>query len=236
MLANPITAQQSDDELRTEKLKLINQRLEVNHQIDSLNRLMRSNGVTEMEVTDEEGKETPILYVTMSRDFRLKQLPENEAPLYAVELKKGQRIPVYGYNNEYLVTRVNNLEGYISEMMVDHTHALDIFIEAEQNRQGDGYMQMTRRETEIKDYLKMTKSEKKEDRRLALINKLPPEYRDQVRDNQIEGGMTKEMVYLAWGKPINITETGGELKDLEKWTYSDGIVYFKKGVVSQWEG
>lgn len=55
---------------------------------------------------------------------------------------------------------------------------------------------------------------------------------DQILQNEVEIGMTEEMVLLAWGIPSKINPT--ELKEVksEQWVYEQrGYIYFKNGIV-----
>ena len=54
----------------------------------------------------------------------------------------------------------------------------------------------------------------------AIYQKLPPNERNMVNQGQIERGMSKEAVFLAWGKPDRTG--GGENKKgrYERWTYT----------------
>ncbi len=53
-----------------------------------------------------------------------------------------------------------------------------------------------------------------------------------ILESKVKIGMTKEMCELSWGKPKSINETITSQNKSEQWVYSQGYLYFEKGVLT----
>jgi len=88
------------------------------------------------------------------------------------------------------------------------------------------------------EYVRRLKEKKiEEDRKIAGY---PEDIQTLVRDHKLKVGMTKEMVLLAWGNPIDIRPPGSKNVQ-EVWIYSTSrtdkhsYVYFKNDILTGWE-
>ncbi len=94
-------------------------------------------------------------------------------------------------------------------------------------------------EDEKAEYLRRLKEKKKAEDE-AKIAAYPEHIQKLIRDHKLEKGMTKEMVLLAWGSPIDIVpqERG---KAQEKWIYPSSqpgrraYAYFENDLLTGWE-
>jgi hypothetical protein len=88
------------------------------------------------------------------------------------------------------------------------------------------------------EYVRRLKEKKtEEDRKIAGY---PEDIQTLVRDHKLKVGMTKEMVLLSWGKPIDIRPPGPKNVQ-EVWIYStsrtdkNAYVYFENDILTGWE-
>lgn len=94
-------------------------------------------------------------------------------------------------------------------------------------------------EDEKAEYLRRLREKKKAEDE-AKIAGYPEHIQKLIRDHKLEVGMTKEMVLLAWGSPIDIEpqRTG---KVQEKWIYPSSqpgrraYAYFENDLLTGWE-
>lgn len=61
--------------------------------------------------------------------------------------------------------------------------------------------------------------EKRRAERITAYETLSPEYQQLVDAGEIKTGMPKDAVYIAWGKPDDITYSEDSLGKLETWLY-----------------
>jgi len=54
----------------------------------------------------------------------------------------------------------------------------------------------------------------------AVYQALSPEFREAVDQGKVKAGMSMDAVYLAWGKPSQVTQTGTWDKEEVAWIYS----------------
>jgi len=88
------------------------------------------------------------------------------------------------------------------------------------------------------EYLRRLKEKKaEEDRKIAGY---PEHIQQLVRDRKLKVGMTKEMVLLSWGNPVDIRPQSPKNVQ-EKWIYStsrsdkSAYAYFKNDILTGWE-
>jgi hypothetical protein len=88
------------------------------------------------------------------------------------------------------------------------------------------------------EYLRRLREKKAEEDR--KITAYPEHIQQLVRDHKLEVGMTKEMVLLSWGNPVDIRPQS--TKDVrEKWIYStsrsdkSAYAYFENDILTGWE-
>jgi hypothetical protein len=60
--------------------------------------------------------------------------------------------------------------------------------------------------------------------RFAAYSELPPETQSLVDSGQIKVGMPKDAVYIAWGKPDQITRSESEQGQTETWSYHGSVL------------
>ncbi len=88
------------------------------------------------------------------------------------------------------------------------------------------------------EYLRRLREKKTEDDR--KIAGYPEDIQQLVRDQKLKVGMTKEMVLLSWGNPVDIRPQSAKNVQ-EKWIYSTSrsdkcaCAYFKNDILTGWE-
>ena len=60
--------------------------------------------------------------------------------------------------------------------------------------------------------------------RAAAYAALPPEIKDDIDAGRIRVGMNSDAVYMAWGKPAQILESGTEQGHVTTWLYEGGWI------------
>ena len=67
----------------------------------------------------------------------------------------------------------------------------------------------------------------------ALFAKIPDSQKQSAKQGRIKKGMTKDAVFIAWGKPHGVTSGNRNGKDFENWVYTRSTPVYRNGFYSR---